>query len=170
MCSRLIVRRCLDGLVFFLANVSAKKPPLHLVSSCCLRLDEGRTSRAEIPLGRYVFQTGRLKPIFSIRELRVVGFIPKSSAAPSIPLIFQLAFWRTAKMFSRSRRRISASVRYSGSAWSTSRGPKEPKSSEEAVAGTSNSRAPPRAKITARSMTLRSSRHVAGPLVRLEGF
>jgi hypothetical protein len=24
MCSRLIVRRCLDGLVFFLANVSAK--------------------------------------------------------------------------------------------------------------------------------------------------
>src|SRR5271169_4919827 len=54
MCSRLIVRRCPDGLVYFLANVSAKKPPLHLVSSCCLRLDAGRTSRAEIPLGRCV--------------------------------------------------------------------------------------------------------------------
>src|SRR5271169_4919826 len=58
-------------------------------------------------------QTGRLKPIFSIRELKLVGFTPKSSAAPSIPLIFQLAFSRTAKMFSRSRRRISASVGYS---------------------------------------------------------
>jgi hypothetical protein len=71
---------------------------------------------------------GRLKPIFSMRDIKVVGFTPKSSAAPSTPLILQPAFCRTAKRFSRSRRRSSDSVRYSGSAWSPFRGPKEVRS------------------------------------------
>jgi hypothetical protein len=44
-----------------------------------------------------LFQAGRFKPIFSIREIKVVGFSPKSSAAPSTPLIFQPVFCRTAK-------------------------------------------------------------------------
>jgi hypothetical protein len=122
-----------------------------------------KSSRPTSSLLGAFFQAGRFKPIFSIRELKVVGFTPKSSAAPSTPLIFQLAFVRTAKMFSRSRRRISASVRYSGSAWSTSRGPKEVRSTEEAIPATSNSRAPPRAKITARSMTLRSGEFLSPP-------
>jgi hypothetical protein len=61
------------------------------------------------------FQIGRFKPSFSIREIKVVGLSPKSSAAPSTPLIFQLVLCKTTKIFSRARRRISDSVRYSGS-------------------------------------------------------
>jgi len=34
----------------------------------------------------------RFSPIFLIREIKVVGFTPKSSAAPSAPLIFQSVF------------------------------------------------------------------------------
>src|SRR5438552_15826076 len=41
-------------------------------------------------------QAGRFSPIFFIRESNVVGFTPRSSAAPSAPLIFQLALSRTA--------------------------------------------------------------------------
>jgi hypothetical protein len=33
--------------------------------------------------------SGRIRAMLSIREIKVVGFIPKSSAAPSMPLIFQ---------------------------------------------------------------------------------
>src|SRR5260370_28117229 len=33
-------------------------------------------------------QAGRFKPIFSILAIKVVGFTPRSSAAPSTPLIF----------------------------------------------------------------------------------
>src|ERR1700739_4823359 len=48
--------------------------------------------------------SGRIRPMLSIREIKVVGFIPKSSAAPSAPLIFQRVFCRTIKRVSRSRR------------------------------------------------------------------
>src|SRR5436309_13933355 len=58
-------------------------------------------------------QAGRFSPIFFIRESNVVGFTPRSSAAPSAPLIFQLALSRTAARFSRSRCSISGSVRNS---------------------------------------------------------
>ena len=58
---------------------------------------------------------GRLKPIFSIRANKVVGLIPKSSAAPAVPLILQPVFWSTMERLSRSRRRISASVTYPAS-------------------------------------------------------
>ena len=43
-------------------------------------------------------------PIFLMREIRVVGFTPRSSAAPSAPLIFQPVFCRTIHRLSRSRR------------------------------------------------------------------
>src|SRR6266496_4415878 len=64
-------------------------------------------------VGRTPVQAGRFSPIFFIRESKVVGFTPKSSAAPSAPLIFQLALSRTAARFSRSRSSISGSVRNS---------------------------------------------------------
>ena len=38
-----------------------------------------------------LIQAGRLSPIFFTRESKVVAFTPKSSAAPSPPLIFQSA-------------------------------------------------------------------------------
>jgi hypothetical protein len=98
-------------------------------------------TQMRVILQNAIFQAGRLKPIFSIREIKVVGFSPKSSAAPSTPLIFQLAFRKTTKRFSRSRRRISASVRYSGSTSSPSSKTKEFKSTP--VAGKSKSSAPP---------------------------
>ena len=63
-------------------------------------------------LGKHA-QAGRFSPIFFIRESNVVGFTPRSSAAPSAPLIFQLALSRTAARFSRSRCSISGSVRNS---------------------------------------------------------
>src|SRR6267378_6418412 len=58
-----------------------------------------------------LIQAGRLSPIFFTRESKVVGFTPKSSAAPSAPLIFQSVFCRTRRRFSRSRRCISGSVK-----------------------------------------------------------
>src|SRR5271166_3824184 len=100
-------------------------------------------------------QAGRFRPIFSILEISVVGFTPKSSAAPLTPLIFQPVFRRTTKRFSRSRRCISGSVRYSHWAFSAFCGAKVIGSSDEPVTGRSNSRVPDRAKITARSMTFR---------------
>src|SRR5215471_20216004 len=96
----------------------------------------GRGSRAAI-------QAGLFRPIFPILEINVVGFTPKSSAAPSIPLIFQPVFSRTAKRFSRSRRCISESVRYSESDLSPSRGVTGVGSGEESTVGRSNSKAPP---------------------------
>src|SRR2546425_6406883 len=82
------------------------------------RLDEtSDQTRVNMTAGQRqldLIQAGRLSPIFFIRESNVVGFTPRSSAAPSAPLIFQLAFSRTAPRFSRSRRTISTSVRNSG--------------------------------------------------------
>src|SRR5271165_3906022 len=109
-----------------------------------------------------IAQAGRLRPIFSILEINVVGFTPKSSAAPLTPLIFQPVFCRTTKRFSRSRRCISGSVRYSDWAFSAFCGAKGIGSSDEPVTGRSNSSVPDRAKITARSMTFRSSRMLPG--------
>ena len=100
---------------------------------------------------------GRLKPIFFTRAINVDAFTPKSSAAPSMPFIFQPVFRRIARRFSRSWRRISDSVRYSASGSSSSCGPKEVRSTKDSVTGRSNSGAPPPAMMTARSMTLRSS-------------
>jgi hypothetical protein len=51
-----------------------------------------------------------------MRDCRVVGLTASSFAAPAAPLIFQPVFWSTMKRFSRSQRRISASVRYPASA------------------------------------------------------
>src|ERR1700757_2062351 len=58
------------------------------------------------------YQAGFLKPILAICEIRVVGLIPKSSAAPSVPFIFHPVFCRTIRRLSRLRSRSSASVRY----------------------------------------------------------
>ena len=55
----------------------------------------------------------RFSPIFLIRESNVVGFTPRSSAAPSAPLIFQPVFSSTTSRLSRSSRSISGSVSYS---------------------------------------------------------
>src|SRR5437667_11244046 len=106
-------------------------------------------------LGKHA-QAGRFSPIFFIRESNVVGFTPRSSAAPSAPLIFQLAFSRTAPRFSRSRRSISVSVRNSGPALS----PDSPDcdldeggGGAEFVTPRSKSSGPPRDIITARSIT-----------------
>jgi hypothetical protein len=68
----------------------------------------------------------------------------------------------TAKRLSRSRRRTSDSVRYSGSTSSPSRVANEVRPVEESVPVRSNSKAPPRAKMAARSMTFRSSRILPG--------
>src|SRR5215469_13354521 len=103
---------------------------------------------------------GFFRPIFAIREIKVEGLTPKSCAAPSAPLIFQPVFRRTARRFSRSWRRISGSVKYSGSGWFTSIRSNEVGS--DSFPGRSNFRAPPHAKITARSMTLRNSRILPG--------
>src|SRR2546422_5930893 len=59
--------------------------------------------------------SGLSKPHFFILEISVVGFTPRSSDAPSGPLIFQLALVRAAKRLSRSRRCSSASVKISDS-------------------------------------------------------
>ena len=48
-------------------------------------------------------RSGFLRPHLSILESKVVGFTPKSSAAPSGPLIFQLAASNTCTRLSRSR-------------------------------------------------------------------
>ena len=61
-------------------------------------------------------RSGFFKPHFSILEIKVVGFTPKSSAAPSGPLIFQLAASNASKRLSRSKRSSSASVRNLGCA------------------------------------------------------
>src|SRR6266446_6108153 len=73
--------------------------------------------RAIFPLGAQL-HFDRFRPIFFIRESNVVGFTPRSSAAPSAPLIFQPALSRITTRFSRSRWSISASVRNSGLAMS----------------------------------------------------
>ena len=85
--------------------------------------------------GSCVLSIGCLKPIFFMRENKVVGLTPKSSAAPSTPLILQPAFCSTAKRFSRSRRRISDSVRYSGSGRLPPCGSKGARSIEEPFTG-----------------------------------
>jgi hypothetical protein len=49
---------------------------------------------------RYSFSSvprGSFKPSFSMRETSVVGFSPNTSAAPSMPLIFQPVFRKTAR-------------------------------------------------------------------------
>ena len=49
-------------------------------------------------------------PSALMRDARVVGFMDKSAAAPPPPYNFPSACSRAARMFSRSRRRISSSV------------------------------------------------------------
>src|SRR5882672_1224579 len=101
-------------------------------------------------------QAGRFNPIFFIRESNVVGFTPRSSAAPSAPLIFQLAFSRTAPRFSRSRSSISVSVRNSRTVLSPdcpSCDLDEAGGGAEFVTGRSKSSASPREIITALSIT-----------------
>src|SRR5215471_21422755 len=88
----------------------------------------GRGSRAAI-------QAGLFRPIFPILEINVVGFTPKSSAAPPIPLIFQPVFSRRAKRFSRSGRCISESVRNSRSALSPRRGAAGVRAGDESFTG-----------------------------------
>ena len=66
------------------------------------------------PGGRRLQTAERLSPHFRMRESKVAGFTPSSSAAPSGPLTFQRVFWRASKRLSRSRRCNSALVRISG--------------------------------------------------------
>src|ERR1041384_232122 len=74
------------------------------------------SSRADGSHPRIDQRWGFLRFHFSILESKVVGFTPKSSAAPSGPLIFQFAASSTCTRLSRSRRCSSASVRNLGCA------------------------------------------------------
>jgi hypothetical protein len=102
---------------------------------------------------------GRWSPHFFIRVTNVVGFTPRSSAAPSAPLIFQFVLCRAARRFSRSRRCSSGSVRISGWLPVASRVERR---GGECLPGRSKSSAPPRETMTARSITFRSSRMLPG--------
>jgi hypothetical protein len=105
--------------------------------------------------------SGRFSPIAFIRESKVVALTPKSSAAPPAPLTFQWVLSNTAKRFSRSRCRSWASVRNSGAASSASRAAGRFTGGASRT-GRSNSSTPPRARMTARSITFWSSRTLPG--------
>ena len=132
--------------------------------ACCREDISVILTKPSLFIANAFFQAGRFKPICCIRDIKVLGLTPKSSAAPSTPLIFHPVFCRTATRFSRLRRRISDSVRYSSSTWSPlpDSDSKRVGSTGRPVVGRSNSRAPPRAKMTARSITFRSSRMLPG--------
>ena len=104
----------------------------------------------------------RCNPIFLMRDSKVLGFTPSNSAAPWAPLIFQPVFFSAMRTLSRSRRCNSDSVRNSGSGRLATGSVIVTVGGLGTVVGRSNSRAPPRAKITARSITLRSSRIFPG--------
>src|SRR5437762_120805 len=104
----------------------------------------------------YEEAAGFFSPHLFIRESKVVGLTPRSSAAPSGPLIFQLAFSRITRRLSRSWRWSSASVRNSGCGASLA-GAVDRAGKGWLATGNSKSSAPPRARIAARSITLRNS-------------
>jgi len=92
------------------------------------------------------FQAGRRRPIFFMRVTKVVGLTPRSSAAPSAPLIFQFVFSRMTSRFSRSRRCNSDSVRNSGSASPVARAAGRVVAGADSSAGKSKSSTPPRVR------------------------
>jgi len=111
-------------------------------------------------------EAGRFSPIFFIRESKVVGFTPKSSAAPSPPLIVQSGFLKhDDEVFALAplHLRFGQKPRPPGCPLRAAQSDVE--RGGESVTGRSKSSAPPREIITARSITFPQFPNVAGPVV-----